>query len=101
MSKNIIKLSEDYGIGANDFNVILYKRKVNKKEDSKNYGAEHYSAIGFYSSVESLLKGLINKQIQINLAEQISLESLLINVETCINLLKDDVQSIIDSLKGE
>lgn len=37
----------------------------------------------------------------INLAEQTSLESLLINVETYVNLLKDGVQLIISSLKGE
>lgn len=101
MSKNIIKLNEDYGIGADDFNVILYKRQVNKKEDSKNYGVEYYSAIGFYSNVESLLKGLINKQIQINIAEQTSLESLVNSVETYVNLLKNDVQLVVDSLKGD
>ena len=35
MSKNIIKLSEDYGIGVDDFNIILYQRKVNQREDTK------------------------------------------------------------------
>lgn len=101
MSKNIIKLSEDYGIGSDEFNVILYQRKVNQKEDTKNYGKEYYSPIGYYSSIESVLRALINKQIQINLAEQTSLESLINSVETYVNLLKDDVQLVVDSLKGE
>ena len=101
MSKNIIKLSEDYGIGADDFNIILYQRKVNQREETKNFGKEYYSTIGFYSNVESLLKGLINRQIQINLAEQTSLESLINSVETYVNLLRDDVQLVVDSLKGD
>ena len=46
MSKNIIKLSEDYGIGADEFNIILYQRKVNQKEETKNFGKEYYSPIG-------------------------------------------------------
>ena len=100
MSKNIIKLSEDYGIGSDEFNIVLYQRKVNQKEETKNFGKEYYSVIGYYSSVESLLNGLINKEIQINLAEQTSLESLKNSVETYVNLLKNDVQLVIDSLRG-
>ena len=101
MSKNIIKLSEDYGIGADDFNIILYQRKVNQREETKNFGKEYYSTIGYYSSIDSVLRALINKQIHINLAEQTSLESLVNSVETYVNLLRDDVQSVVDSLKGE
>ncbi|MEG2707433.1 MAG: DUF5405 family protein [Erysipelotrichaceae bacterium] len=101
MSKNIIKLNEDYGISADDFNVTLHQRQVNKKEGSKNFGKEYYSTIGYYSSVETLLKGLINKQIQINLAEQTTLESLVNSVETYVNLLRKDVRLVVDKLKGE
>ena len=101
MSKNIIKLSEDYGIGADDFNIILYQRKVNQREDTKNFGKEYYSPIGYYSSIDSVLRALINKQIQINLAKQTSLESLKNNVETYVNLLRDDVQLVVNILKGE
>lgn len=101
MSKNIIKLSEDYGIGADEFNIILYQRKVNQREETKNFGKEYYSPIGYYNSVEAVLRALINKQIQINLAEQTSLESLINSVETHVNLLKGDVQLIVNSLKGD
>ena len=101
MSKNIIKLSEDYGIGADDFNIILYQRKVNQREDTKNFGKEYYSPIGYYSSIDAVLRALINKQIQINLAEQTSLESLKNSVETYVNLLRDDVQLFVDNLKGD
>ena len=101
MSKNIIKLSEDYALSADSMNIILHQRKVNRKEGSKNYGKEYYSPIGYYGSIDSVLRALINKQIQVNLAEQTSLESLINSVETYVNLLRDDVQLVVDSLKGE
>ena len=101
MSKNIIKLSEDYGIGSDEFNIILYQRKVNQREETKNFGKEYYSPIGYYNSIVAVLRALINKQIQINLAEQTSLESLINSVETYVNLLRDDVQLVVNSLKGE
>ena len=100
MSKNIIKLSEDYGIGSDEMSVILYQRKVNQKEDTKNFGKEYYSPIGYYCCVQAVLRALINKQIQINLDEQTSLESLKNSVETYVNLLKGDVQLVVDSLSG-
>ena len=33
MSKNIIKLNEDYGIHCDEYNIILCERKINDKED--------------------------------------------------------------------
>ena len=99
--KQVVQLNEDYGIGADEFNIILYQRKVNQREDTKNFGKEYYSPIGYYNSVQAVLRALINKQIQINLAEQTSLESLVNSVETYVNLLRDGVQLVVDSLKGE
>lgn len=55
----------------------------------------------YQKMIKAVLRALINKQIQINLSEQTALESLIINVETYVNLLKDDVQLIVDSFKGE
>ena len=99
--KQVVQLNEDYGISADDFNTILYQRKVNQREETKNFGKEYYSPIGYYNSVDAVLRALINKQIQINLAEQTSLESLVNSVETYVNLLKYDVQLVVDSLKGD
>ena len=89
------------GIGVDEFNIILYQRKVNQREETKNFGKEYYSPIGYYNSVDVVLRALINKQIQINLAEQTSLESLVNSVETYVNLLRDDVQLVVNSLKGD
>ena len=99
MSKNIIKLNEYYGIGSDEIHFILYQRKVNQKEGSKNYGKEYYSVIGYYPSVESLLKALINKQIQLSIPEQTTLESLVNNVETYVSLLHDNVVKVVKSLR--
>jgi len=97
--EQMIQLSEDYTLSADSMNIILHQRKVNQKEGSKNYGKEYYSTIGYYSSVEALLKGLINKQIQINLAEQTTLESLVNSVETYVSLLHDNVVKVVKSLR--
>ena len=72
-----------------------------QREDAKNFGKEYYSPIGYYNSIDVVLRALINKQIQINLAEQTSPESLKNSVETYVNLLRDDVQLVVDSLKGD
>ena len=45
-NKNIIKISDEYGVGADDMNLILYQLKTNKSEKSKNYGLEYCHPIG-------------------------------------------------------
>jgi hypothetical protein len=97
--EQMIQLSEDYTLSADSMNILLHQRKVNQKEGSKNYGKEYYSVIDYYSSVESLLKALINKQIQLSTSEQTSLESLVCGVETYVNLLHNNVVKIVKSLR--
>ena len=79
--EQMIQLSEDYTLSADSMNIILHQRKVNQKEGSKNCGKEYCSVIGYYGSVDSLLKALINKQIQLSIPEQTSLESLVNSVD--------------------
>ena len=45
-NKNIIKISDEYGVGADDMNLILYQLKTNASEKSKNYALEYYHPIG-------------------------------------------------------
>ena len=79
--------------------ILLHQRKVNQKEGTKGYGGEYYSVIGYYSSVESVLKVLINKQIQLSISEQTTLESLVNSVETYVSLLHDNVVKVVKSLR--
>ena len=97
--KQMIQLNEDYALSADDMNILLHQRKVNQKEGTKNYGKEYYSVVGYYSSVESVLKALINKQIQLSISEQTTLESLVNSVETYVSLLHDDVVKVVKSLR--
>ena len=97
--KQMIQLNEDYALSADDMNITLHRRKVNQKEDSKNCGKEYYSVIGYYGSVDSLLKALINKQIQLSISEQTTLESLVCSVETYVSLLHDNVVKVVKSLR--
>ena len=63
--RKMIQLNEDYALSADYMNILLHQLKVNQKEGTKSYGDEYYSVIGYYSSIESVLKALVNKQIQL------------------------------------
>ena len=97
--KQMIQLNEDYALSADDMNILLHQRKVNQKEGTKNCGKEYYSVVGYYSSVESVLKALINKQIQLSISEQTTLESLVNSVETYVSLMHDNVVQVVKSLR--
>ena len=97
--KQMIQLNEDYALSADDMNILLHQRKVNQKEGTKNYGKVYYSVVGYYSSVESVLKALINKQIQLSISEQTTLESLVCSVETYVSLLHDNVVEVVKTLR--
>lgn len=99
MSRKIIKLNEDYGLSADDMNLILMERRVNKDEDSENFGKERYTNIGYYGNVESLLKNLVNKRIMLAVNESDTLEALVSSVERYISLLYTDVAEVVKELR--
>lgn len=97
--RQMIQLNEDYALSADSMNILLHQRKVNQREGTKSYGDEYYSVIGYYSSIESVLKALINKQIQLSISEQTTLESLVCSIETYVSLLHDNVVKVVKSLR--
>ena len=97
--RQMIQLNEDYALSADSMDILLHQRKVNQREGTKGYGDEYYSVIGYYSSIENLLKALINKQIQLSISEQTTLESLVNSVETYVSLMRDDVVKVVKSLR--
>ena len=97
--RQMTQLNEEYALSADSMNIILHQRKVNQREGTKNYGKEYYSVVGYYSSAESVLKALINKQIQLSISEQTTLESLVNSVETYVSLLHDNVVKVVKSLR--
>ena len=97
--RQMIQLNEDYALSADSMNILLHQRKVNQREGTKGYGDEYYSVIGSLRAYNSLLKALINKQIQLSISEQTTLESLVNSVETYVSLLHDDVVKVVKSLR--
>ena len=98
--RQMIQLNEEYALSADSMTILLHQRKVNQREGTKSYGDEYYSVIGYYTIVESLLKALVNKQIQLSISEQTTLESLVCSVETYVSLLHDNVVQVVKSLRS-
>jgi len=57
----MLKLDENYAIGADPLNIILYQRKVTKK--GKTPGTETWRAIRYYRNCENALEGLVDLKI--------------------------------------
>lgn len=63
----MIKITDRYYLDSDSLQYILVERSVVQKEGSKNYGAEKFSNIGYYSTLESLKQSLLEKEIKENL----------------------------------
>ena len=99
-NKNIIKISDEYGVGADDMNLILYQLKTNSSEKSKNYGKHYYHPIGYYSSVESMLKNLVNKKVMLSVSEEQSLKDVVVVVDKGVDKLYASVLEVVKHIKG-
>lgn len=99
-NNSVIKLNKDYAISSDDLNLTLHKCMVVTSEKSKKLGEEYFPVIGYYSTLEGLLKGLIQKQINLEIKKQDTLEEISESVEKYISLLHDDVLEVVKHLKG-
>ena len=99
-NKNIIKISDGYGIGCDDMNLILYQLKTNSSEKSKNYGLEYYHPIGYYSSTESMLKNLVNKKVMLSVSEEQSLKDVVTAVDKGVDKLYASVLEVVKHIRG-
>lgn len=66
-----IRLTDDYRLATDQFNYILQKRSVVKDENSKNYGNEAWSSIGWYGRLEHMANKLIELEIKQSDADQL------------------------------
>lgn len=65
----MIHLCDDYYMESDGvYNIVLYQKRIisanqrgGKQAKAENIGKEKYEAIGYYGTVESLLKGLCRK----------------------------------------
>lgn len=73
------KLCDNYYLGANKNNYILYERKVNDER------VESFKKIGYYTSLEAIYHALINKEIK----DDLSIINNIKKINDLINELKD------------
>lgn len=99
-NKNIIKISDEYGVGGDDMNLILYQLKMNSSEKSKNFGKHYYHPIGYHSSVESMLKNLVNKKVMLSVSEEQSLKGVVTAVDNGVDKLYASVLEVVKHIKG-
>ena len=99
-NKNIIKISDEYGVGADDMNIILYQLKTNSTKDSKNFGKQYYHPIGYYSSVEIMLKNLVNKKVMLSVSEEQSLKDVVTAVDNSVDKLYASVLEVVNNIRG-
>ena len=54
-----LAIGQDWRVGADTLNIILYRRQVNKKT-----GKEYWRAHSYYSTVANALVGLVNRGVR-------------------------------------
>ncbi len=56
----MVQINRNYKIESDSLNVILSKKEVSKNSPGK----EHWRTVGYYSTCESALKGLVEMEIK-------------------------------------
>lgn len=75
----MLKLTETYFIDSDTRNYILIEKNTIKKEESKNFGEDIFTNIGYFGTLEQLKMFIIEKEIKGDL-------ELLNNIEKTIEL---------------
>lgn len=63
----MLKITDKYYLDSDNCNYILIEKTIVQKEDSKNLGKEVFKNIAYYGNIESLYKGIIEKEIKENI----------------------------------
>lgn len=58
----MIKINEEYYINAVPTCYILLRKSIIQDKSSKNYGEEHQESLGYYTSIESALNGILKTE---------------------------------------
>lgn len=92
---NII-LDDDFVLVSDGMQFILQLRRTVDNEESKNYGNEYVTGVGYYSDLESALKGYVRKKTY--KSEATTIDELLQEIRK----LNDYIHEIIErKTKGE
>lgn len=90
-----IRLTDDYRITSDSYNLILQKRSVIKKENSENYGEETWTAISWHHSFESIIRKLIILEVkQSEIVELQKMCELISGVEKRVSKRLEDIKQL-------
>ncbi len=84
----MLKINENYYLDSDDLQYILLKKTTVTSKESKNFGKEMFKNIGYYGTLESLKKSLLEKEIKDNI-------ELLNNIDKVVEL-KNELDMTLD-----
>ena len=84
-----IKLNDKYQVTGVPMNFILEEKKIHS--EGKEKGVEYFDTIGYYPSLETLLRGLATHSIQQSNCEDVKL---------LIQEIKNGVRTITEQIKA-
>ena len=91
-----IKLNEQYQVRGIPMNFVLEEKKIRK--DGKDKGMEHWQEIGYYPTLESLLRGIATRHLQTTETEGIEL--LIQEIKTFADSVKHQIRLLQDEEEG-
>jgi hypothetical protein len=83
-----IKLNEQYQVRGIPMNFILEEKKIRK--EGKNIGEEYWQEIGYYPTLESLLRGIATRHLQTT--ETNGIELLISEIKTFTKSVKEQIE---------
>lgn len=84
----MLKINENYYLDNDDLQYILLRKTTVTSKESKNFGKEMFKNIGYYGTLESLKKSLLEKEIKDNI-------ELLNNIDKVVEL-KNELDMTLD-----
>lgn len=86
----MIKITDRFYINANSNCYVLQEKTTVQDENSKNYGQEVFKDLGYYTTIESCLNGILKTTTReyISEDEENSINDLLKKIKTTSDYLK-------------
>lgn len=88
----MVKLDDEFSISANSNCYILNRKTIVQDKDSVNYGKESLVNEGFFTSIESAIKGMLKIKIREYLSK--STENSIQELQEYIKSLKEAVEKL-------
>lgn len=92
----MVILDEEYSIGANENCFTLDRKSIIQDKDSKNYGKETITVEGYYSTVDSAIRGYLKLKTRqfVNKDTENTLKDLLNEIDRLSNYIKDKLGKV-------